>query len=64
MATTITVAFTADAGGFTLGGSRSFGPPAEVATDDFSRREPVAWAAAQEFLVNSATSVNVTITAA
>ena len=64
MATSTTVSFTADAGGFNLGGSRFFGPPAEVATDDFQGREPVAWAAAKEFLVNGATSGTVTITAA
>ena len=69
MSTTTTVSFTADAGKFTLAGSpsagsRSFGPPAEVATADFKHREPVAWAAATEFLVNGVTSGNVTITAA
>ena len=63
MATSTTVAFTADAGKFTIGG-RTFGPPAEVAGLDFKGREPVAWAAAQEFLVNSVTSGTVTITAA
>ena len=64
MATTVTVSFTADAGKITLGGSRTFGPPAEVATGDFKAREPVGWAAANEFLVNGATSGTVTITAA
>ena len=42
MATTITVSFTASAGGFDLAGSKFFGAPAEVANGDFKNREPVA----------------------
>ena len=64
MAITVTVSFTADAGGFDLAGERFFGPPAQVATDDFKGREPAAWAAAEEFNVNGTTSGTVTITAA
>ena len=63
MAVSTTVSFTADAGKLVLG-SRTFGPPAEVATGDFQNREPVAWAAMREFVDNGTTSGTVTITAA
>ena len=62
MATSTTVSFTADAGKFTVG-ARTFGPPAEVAGDDFKGREPVAWAIAQEFNNLGTTSGTVTVTA-
>ncbi len=62
--TTITITFTASAGGVVLDGSRSFGPPAGVANDDFKRRDPVGWAAAQEFQANGTTSGTVSVTAA
>ena len=63
MSTSITVTFTASAGGITLDGGRSFGNPAELVKGDFRGREPVAWAAAQEFLRNGTTAGQVTITA-
>ena len=64
MAVSTTVTFTADTGKLVLGGNRTFSPPAELVTADFQGREPVAWAAAQEFQVNGTTSGTVTITAA
>lgn len=64
MTTTITIPFTADAGGVVLDGSKVFGPPAEIGSNsDFKRRDPVAFAAAQEFNNLGTTSGNVTITA-
>ncbi len=57
MATSTTVSFTAAAGGFNLGGSRFFGPPAEVATVDFQGREPVAWAAGPSRVPSAALSL-------
>ena len=63
MSTSTTVSFTADAGKLVLDGSRHFGPPAEIATDDFKGREPLAWAAAQEFNVNGTASGNIVVTA-
>ena len=65
MATTVTIPFTADAGNLVMGSGSSphYGPPAELATNDFQTRDPVAWAAAQEFLSLGTTSGNVTITA-
>ncbi len=64
MSTTITISFTANTGGITLSGSRSFGNPTELVKGDFRNREPVAWVAAQEFLRNGTTAGTVTITAA
>ncbi len=64
MATTTTLSFTADAGGISLGGSRFFGPPAELVTADFKNREPIAWAVATEFNVNSTGTGTVTISVA
>ena len=63
MTTTISISFTADAGGFDLDGSRFFGAPAEHVSEDFKRREPVAYAAAHEFVSLGTTSGTVTITA-
>ena len=64
MSTTLSISFTATSGGITLGG-RSFGNPAELAKGaDFQRREPCAWAAAQEFLRQGTTAGTVTVTAA
>lgn len=63
MSTTLTINFTADAGGFDLDGERFWGPPAEVATEDFKGREPAAWAAASEFNNLGTTSGVITITA-
>ncbi len=63
MTTTVTVNFTASAGGFDLDGSHFFGPPAEVGNNDLKTRNPVAYAAAQEFLNLGTTSGTVTITA-
>ncbi len=63
MSTTVTIAFTASAGGFDLDGKKFFGPPAELADSDFQTRDPVAWAAAQEFNNLGTTSGTVTITA-
>ena len=63
MAGTLTVAFVASASSLQIG-SRFFGDPKEIATLDFQNREPVAWSAANEFLVNGTTSGNVSITAA
>ena len=62
MSTTISISFTANTGGITLGG-RSFGNPTELVKGDFRNREPVAWAAATEFLRNGTTAGTVTITA-
>ena len=62
---TTTQTFTADAGKVVLDGRRQFGAPAELARNgDFKRREPAAWAAADEFVVNGTTSGTVTTTAA
>ena len=63
MTTTVTLNFTANAAGFDLDGNQFFGPPAEVANSDFKTRNPVAYAAAQEFLNLGTTSGAVTITA-
>ncbi len=63
MTTTVTINFTASAGGFDLDGAQFFGPPAEVANSDFKTRNPVAWAAGAEFLNLGTTSGTVTITA-
>ncbi len=63
MSTSITVNFTASPGGFDLDGKKFFGPPAELADSDFQTRDPVAWAAAQEFLSLGTTSGVVTISA-
>ena len=62
--TSTTVSFTAKTGEIVLNGSRFFGNPAELLTADFKAREPVAWAAAQEFNTNGTTSGTVTVTAA
>ena len=62
--TTVTVTFTAKTGEVVLGGSRFFGNPADLVKGDFARREPIAAAAAQEFLSNGTTAGTVTITAA
>ena len=64
MATTTTLSFTADAAGIDLDGRRFFGPPSELATDDFRRREPIGWAVATEFNVNATGSGTVTISVA
>ena len=63
MSTTVTISFTATAGSLVMGGSHTYGPPAELAKDDFKTRDPVAWAAAQEFNNLGTTSGVVTITA-
>ena len=63
MTTTVTIPFTADAASVVLDGSHTYGPPAELSKDDFKTRDPVAWAAAQEFNNLGTTSGNVTITA-
>ena len=61
----LTIAFTASDAGVVLDGSRTFGDPKELArSSDFKRREPVAWAAADEFVTNATTSGTVTVTAA
>ena len=62
MTTTVTINFTASDGGVVLDGARHFGPPADL-RGDFKRREPVAAAAAQEYLTNGTTSGTVTVTA-
>ncbi len=63
MTTTVTINFTADDGSVALDGSKFFGPPAELLQGDFKRREPVAWAAAHEFVDLGTTSGVVTISA-
>ncbi len=63
MTTTVTINFTASAGGFDLDGKKFFGPPAELADADFQTRDPVAWAVAQEFNNLGTTSGTVTVTA-
>ena len=64
MTTSISIPFTASDGEVVLDGGRVFGPPAElVRQGDFRRREPVAWAAAEEFHQNGTTSGTVTVTA-
>lgn len=63
MTTTVTINFTANAGGFDLDGSKFFGPPAELANSDFKTRDPIAWAVAQEFNNLGTTSGVITITA-
>lgn len=63
MTTTVTINFTADAGGVGLDGSKFFGPPADLMNTDIKTSNPVAWAAAQEFLSLGTTSGTVTITA-
>ena len=63
MSTSISIPFTARDGEIVLDGARHFGPPAELVKGDFRRREPVAWAAAREFLSQGTMSGVVTITA-
>ena len=63
MTTTVSIPFTADAGNVALDGKKFYGPPAELADSDFQTRDPVAWAAAQEFNNLGTTSGTVTITA-
>ena len=63
MSTTLVIPFTADAGNLVIDGSHTFGPPAELTSDDFKTRSPIAWTAAQEFLNLGAASGTVTITA-
>ena len=70
MTTILTINFTADAGsvGLSTGsvgldGSKFFGPPAHLMGTDLKTSNPVAWAAAQEFLNTGATSGTVVITA-
>lgn len=63
MTTTVTINFTADAGGVALDGSKFYGPPAEIAKADFLTQNPVAWTAAQEFLSLGTTSGVITISA-
>ena len=60
---TITISFTADAAGIALGGSKFYGPPAELSKGDFKTQHPAAYTVAQEFLDNGTTSGTVTITA-
>ena len=61
--TTIRIRFTASTGGVVLDGVKHFGAPAELAKGDFQRREPCAFAAAQEFLRQGTTAGTVVITA-
>ena len=62
--TTVRIRFTASTGGVVLDGVRHFGAPAEVAKGaDFQRREPVVWAAAQEFLREGTEAGVVTVSA-
>ena len=63
MSTTLVIPFTADAGNLVIDGSHTFGPPAELTSDDFKTRSPIAWSAAMEFNNLGTTSGNVTITA-
>ncbi len=63
MSTTLTISFTATPGQVVLDGSRHFGPPAELVKGDFQKREPCAYAAAQEFLQNGTESGTITVTA-
>ena len=63
MTTTVTISFTASAGGVSLDGSKFFGAPAHLMNTDLKNTNPVAWAAAQEFLDLGTTSGTVTITA-
>ena len=64
MTTTVTIPFTASPGSLVLDGSRHFGAPAELVKTDLRGREPVAWAAAQEFVANGTAAGVVTVTAA
>ena len=64
MSTSISIPFAARDGELVLDGGRHFGPPAELVKGDFKRREPIAWAAANEFLTSGTTPGVVTITAA
>ena len=65
MSYTVTINFTANPGEIGLDGSKFYGPPAELAgNSDFMRREPAAFAVAQEFMTNGTTSGTVTVTAA
>ena len=60
----ISISFTATDGSVVLDGGRHFGAPAElVKGGDFRRREPIAYAAATEFLSSGTTSGTVTVTA-
>ena len=63
MTTIVTINFTADDGSLGLDDSRFFGPPAELLQGDFKRREPIAWAAANEFVELGTTSGVVTVSA-
>ena len=62
--TTVTVNFTANAGEIVLDAVRTIGIPTGQPLADMRRRDPVAWAAIQEFQHNGTTSGTVTVTAA
>ena len=68
MSYSVTIDFTADAGGLGLisedGSGHFFGPPAELLKTGLKRQNIVAYAVANEFLDNGTTSGTVTITAA
>ena len=63
MTTTVTISFTANAGGLDLDGEKFFGPPGDLAGSSLKATNPVAWAVAQEFNNLGTTSGTVTITA-
>ena len=63
MTTTVTISFTANAGGVALDGQKFFGAPAELAGSSLKTTNPIAWAVAQEFNNLGTTSGTVTITA-
>ena len=67
MTFSVTMDFTANDGGLGIisggGGTPFYGPPASLLSPDFFHANPVAHAAAQEFMSNGTTSGTVTITA-
>ena len=64
MSTTVKIDYTANAGEIVLDGLRTIGIPSGQPLADMRRRDPVAWAAIQEFQLNGATGGTVTVTAA
>ena len=59
---TFSISFTADTANITIG-NQVYGPPAELANDDFKTHHPLAFAVAQEFLANATASGTIVVTA-
>ena len=63
MATTLTITYTVNAANLVLDTGRSMGVPASTALGDLRTRDPVAFAAIQEFHNLGTESGTVTVTA-